>query len=103
MDELPPGKHHDMVWVDEWRDDRVRSRLCMRQFKAEGLRDDLFAGTPDTFHQVFVGQSCELQGFRISRCRHQCCIYARSNRCGNICESAFRNQEFQDFGDSREQ
>ena len=21
----------------------------MRQFKAEGLRDDLFAGTPDTF------------------------------------------------------
>ena len=29
--------------------DRVRSRLCVRQFKAEGLRDDLFAGTPDTF------------------------------------------------------
>ena len=27
----------------------VRSRLCVRQFKAEGLRDDLFAGTPDTF------------------------------------------------------
>ena len=36
-------------WVDEWRGDRVRSRLCVRQFKAEGLRDDLFAGTPDTF------------------------------------------------------
>ena len=38
-----------MVWVDEWRGDRVRSRLCVRQFKSEGLRDDLFAGTPDTF------------------------------------------------------
>ena len=50
VDELPPEKHaYDMVWVDEWRGDRVRSRLCVRQFKAEGLRDDLFAGTPDTF------------------------------------------------------
>ena len=69
VDELPPRKHaYDMVWVDEWRGDRVRSRLCVRQFKAEGLRDDLFAGAPDTFfHQVFVGQSCELQGFRITR------------------------------------
>ena len=27
----------------------MRSRPCVRQFKAEGLRDDLFAGTPDTF------------------------------------------------------
>ena len=87
VDELPPGKHaYDMVWVDEWRGDRVRSRLCVRQFKAEGLRDDLFAGTPDTF---FI-----LQGFRITRCQHQCCIYARSNRRGNVCESAFRYQEF---------
>ena len=38
-----------MVWVDEWRGDGVRSRLCVRQFKADGPRDDLFAGTPDTF------------------------------------------------------
>ena len=50
VDELPPGKHaYDTVWVDEWRGDPVRSRLCVRQFKAEGLRNDLFAGTPDTF------------------------------------------------------
>ena len=50
VDELPRGKHaYDMVWFDEWRGDRVRSRLCVRQFKVEGLRDDLFAGTPDTF------------------------------------------------------
>ena len=50
VDELPAEKYaYDMVWVDEWRGDRVRSRLCVRQFKAEGLRDDLFAGTPDTF------------------------------------------------------
>ena len=50
VEELPPGKYaSDMVWVDGWRSDRVRSRLSVRQFKAEGLRDDLFAGTPDTF------------------------------------------------------
>ena len=50
VDDLLPGKYaYDIVWVDEWRGDRVRSRLCVRQFKAEGLRNDLFAGTPDTF------------------------------------------------------
>ena len=50
MEELPAGKHaHDMVCVGVWRGDRVGSRLCVRQFRAEGLRDDLFAGTPDTF------------------------------------------------------
>ena len=50
VEELPQGKHvYDMVWVGEWRGDRVRSRLCVRQFKAEGLRDGVFAGTPDTF------------------------------------------------------
>ena len=60
--ELPPGKHaYDMVWVDERRGDRVRSRLCVRQPKAEGPRDGMFAGTPDTFFIfVFVGQSYEL-------------------------------------------
>ena len=50
VDDLPPRKNaYDMVWVDEWRGDRVRSRLCVREFKAEGYRDDMFAGTPDTF------------------------------------------------------
>ena len=50
VNELPPRKYaYDMVWVDEWRGDRVRSRLCVRQFKAEGIRNDLFAGTLDTF------------------------------------------------------
>ena len=50
VDGLPPGKYFcDMVWVDEWRDDKVRSRLCVCQFEAEGFRDDLLAGTPDTF------------------------------------------------------
>ena len=48
LDELLPAKYaYDMVWVDEWRGDRVRSRLCVCQFKAQWLRDDLFAG--DTF------------------------------------------------------
>ena len=81
VDELPPRKHaYNMVWVDKWRGDRVRSRLCVRQFKAEGLRDDLFARTPDTFfHQIFVGKSSELQGLWNPCHRHFCCIHARSN------------------------
>ena len=51
VEEKPPGKYAcDMVRrVDEWRGDRVRSRLCVRQLKAEGVTDVLFAGTPDTF------------------------------------------------------
>ena len=39
VDELLPGKHAcDMVWVDEWRGDRVRSRLCVRQLKGRGAQ-----------------------------------------------------------------
>ena len=39
----PPGQHaYDMVWVDDWRGDQVRSRFCVRQFKAEGLINDWF-------------------------------------------------------------
>ena len=54
-DELPPGEHDcDIVWVDERRGDRVRSRLCVRQDKAEGLTDDLLAGTPETFFIKYV-------------------------------------------------
>ena len=70
VDELPPGKHaYDMVWADEWRGDRVRSRLCVRQFTAEGLRDDLFAATPDTFFiKYFLAKAASLQGFWITRC-----------------------------------
>ena len=66
MEELLAGKHaYDMVWVDEWRGDRVRSRLCVRQFRAEGLGDDLFAGAPDTFFiKLSFGRSCKLQGLR---------------------------------------
>ena len=30
------GKSYDMVWVDEWRRDKVRSRLVVRQFNTEG-------------------------------------------------------------------
>ena len=38
------SKHtYGLVGVDEWRGDRVRSRLCARQLKAEGLKDDLVA------------------------------------------------------------
>ena len=69
VDDLSPRKHaYDMVWVDEWRGDRVRSRLCVRQFKAEELPDDLLAGTPDTF---FI---------RYLLAKAASCIHARSNR-----------------------
>ena len=65
VDELPPGKHaNDMVWTDEWRDDLVRSRLCVRQFRAEGLRHDLFAGTPDTFFiQYLLAKAASCKDF----------------------------------------
>ena len=75
VEELPPAKYaYDTVWVDEWRGDRVRSRTCVRPFKAKGHRDDLFAGTPHTFFIRYLlakAASCknfELQGFRITRC-----------------------------------
>ena len=82
MDELPPKKHaYDMVWVDEWRGDRVRSRLCVRQFKAEGLRDDLFAGTPDTFLINYLLEKAASCKDLWNPChRHFCCIHERSNR-----------------------
>ena len=68
--ELPPGNTlMTWFWIDEWRGDRVRSRLCMLQIKAEGLRDDFVCGNDKhVFYQVFVGQGCELQRFRITRC-----------------------------------
>ena len=47
--ELPRGhKAVDMVWIDEWRGDKVRSKVCVQQFTAEQSRDDKFAGTPET-------------------------------------------------------
>ena len=70
--------------------------LCVRQFKAEWLQDDLFAGAPDTiFIKYLVGESSELQGLLgILVIDISCCTHARSNRGGNLCESAFRYQEF---------
>ena len=44
------------------------SRLCVRQFKAEGLRDDLFAGTPDTFFTKYLlakAASCKYFGLLV--------------------------------------
>ena len=77
VNDLPPRKHvYDMVWVDEWRGDRVRSRLCVRQF-----RDDfVFRNARHVFHQIFVGKGSELQGLWNPCRRHFCCIHARPNR-----------------------
>ena len=44
------------------------SRLCVRQFKAEGFREDLFAGTPDTFFIKYLlakAASCKNFGLLI--------------------------------------
>ena len=67
MEELLAGKHaSDMVWVGEWRDDRVRSRHCVRQFRAEGLRDHVFAGTPYTFFiQYLLAEAASCKDFGI--------------------------------------
>ena len=71
VNELLPGKYaYDMVWVDEWRGDRVRSRLCVRQLKAEGLRNDLFAGTLDAFFIKYLlvkAASCKEFAFMHAR------------------------------------
>ena len=58
--------------------DRVRSRLCVRQFNAEGVRDDLFAVTPDTFFiKYLLAKAARLQGLWNPCHRHFCCIHAR--------------------------
>jgi hypothetical protein len=43
-----------MIWVDEWRGDLVRSRACVRQYKGDEKRDDVFAATPETSFTRFV-------------------------------------------------
>ena len=55
-----------MVLVDEWRGDRVRSRLCVRQFRAEGIRDNLFAATPVTlFTKYLLAKAASCKDFGI--------------------------------------
>ena len=58
----------------------VRSRLCVRQFKAEGLRDDLFAGTPDTFSSSICWPKLRVARISDYSLSTLCCINARSNR-----------------------
>ena len=72
----------------------VRSRLCVRQFKAEGLRDDLFAGTPDTFFIKYLlvkAASCKDFGLLVVD-NSVAFTHARTDE--EKCESAFRYQEF---------
>ena len=80
-----PAKIHGRV-ADQHKSHLSQGRGAQRWFVCGNARH--------VFHQIFVGQGCELQGFRITRRWHQCCIYAHSNRWGNLCESAFRYQEF---------
>ena len=50
----PRPKVYDTTWRDEWRGDQVRSRLCVREYKSEGSRNDTFACTPDTWFLRYV-------------------------------------------------
>ena len=43
---------YDTTWVEEWRGDLVRGRLCIRQYN-DGYRSDCFSGTPDSFFVRF--------------------------------------------------
>ena len=105
-----------MVWVDEWRGDRVRSRLCVRQFKAEGLRDDLIAGTPDTFSSsicwqkqrvariseslssTFLLHSCTLEQMRKSTWK--CLQVSRVQNIGNSRQQWMERGKHQSTGES---
>ena len=52
---LPFGhKAYDMIWVYEWRGEKVRSRLCVQQFKAEQPWDDIPAGTLEIFSMRYL-------------------------------------------------
>ena len=44
ISDLPRGRTtHDMVWVDEWRGKPSAIKtVCVRQFKTEQQRDDIF-------------------------------------------------------------
>ena len=47
----------DMIWVEEWRGEEVRSRLAVRQFRGE-KRLDVFAAMPDSFFVRFQLVKC---------------------------------------------
>ena len=48
------GVIYDMIWIEEWRGDDVRSRACVRQYNSGEQRDDTFAATPETSYTRFV-------------------------------------------------
>ena len=104
VDELPPGKHaYDMVWVDEWRSGRVRSRLCVRQFTAEELRGDSFAGTPDTFSIKCLwakAASCKDYGFLVVDISVEF-MHARTDEENYV--KCLQVSRVQDFGDLKQQ
>ena len=76
--------------VTEWDHDSVFVSSEPRSSGTISLRE---RQTP--FSSSICWPRCELQRLRNPCHWHQCCIYARSNRWGNSCESDFRHQEFQ--------
>ena len=72
-----------MTWYgwDEWLGDQVRSRLCVRHFKAEQQRDDMFARTPDTFFMKIRNQQSSIRDvLRNFDTGHHRSVHARTDR-----------------------
>ena len=49
-----------MIWVEEWRGDDVRARLCVREYNLgkTNKREDVFSGTPDSWYARFQIVRC---------------------------------------------
>ena len=80
----------------------MRSRLCVRQFKAEGLRDDLFAGTTDTFftkHLLAKAASCNDFGLLVVDIS---VAFMHARRDEEIYVKVPSVSRVQDFGDSKQ-
>ena len=95
------------IWIDGWVASRKTRLKLFREWMGKWQDEDttwwfVCENVRHVFHQVFVDQSFELQGFRILRCLHQCCIDARSNRWRNLWKY-FDVSTAQDFDDSRQQ
>ena len=66
---------------DAWRGDRVRSRLCVRHFKAEQQRDAMVAGTPETFLMIcLISRAASETCWGDFETGHERSVHARSDK-----------------------
>ena len=85
-------KAFDMVCIDEWRRDKVRSKVCVQPFTAEQSRDDKFAGTPETFFmRHLICRAANAQCLGNLGPGHQCSVLACSDRRRNVRGNKWRH------------